>query len=156
MLSNGLAQQSSRLPANALVGHSIGGTFAAIFADAEPARIQKLLLLEAPLRFGAEAGSLALIVGSSSADVVAQLTGGAAGSLLDVESCAAALEEFIVGRWHDAGASLVEPEALSIHQRTAGRSTNSSNRGGSSRTLLSNYIAPTRSPAASSASRVDK
>jgi polyhydroxyalkanoate synthase len=101
----------------ALVGHSIGGTFAAIFAAAEPERIQKLLLLEAPLRFGAETGSLALMVGSSGADVVAQLTDGAPGSLLDVASCAAAPEEFIVGRWHDAGASLLDPEALSIHLR---------------------------------------
>ena len=48
-----------------LIGHSIGGTFAAIFAASEPDRIQKLLLITAPLRFGVEAGALAPIVGGS-------------------------------------------------------------------------------------------
>jgi polyhydroxyalkanoate synthase len=101
-----------------LIGHSIGGTFAAIFAASEPDRIQKLLLITAPLRFGVEAGALAPIVGGSlPAGMVMDLAGGAPGSLLDVASCAGAPEEFIAGRWQDAVASLLEPEALFIHLR---------------------------------------
>jgi polyhydroxyalkanoate synthase len=41
-----------------LIGHSIGRIFAAIFAASEPDRIQKLLLITAPLRFGVEVGAL--------------------------------------------------------------------------------------------------
>jgi polyhydroxyalkanoate synthase len=39
-----------------LAGHSIGGTLAAIFAALRPERVQALVLLEAPLHFGADAG----------------------------------------------------------------------------------------------------
>jgi polyhydroxyalkanoate synthase len=101
-----------------LIGHSIGGTFAAIFTAREPERVQKLLLLAAPLRFGKEAGDLAPIVGASlPGNTVAELAGGVPGSLLDVASCAGAPEEFVAGRWQDAFASLLEPEAFLVHQR---------------------------------------
>jgi polyhydroxyalkanoate synthase len=49
--------------------------------------------------------------------MVAQLAGGVPGSLLDVAGCARAPEEFMAGRWRDAVASLLEPEALFIHLR---------------------------------------
>lgn len=101
-----------------LVGHSLGGTFAAISAACTPQLVGKLLLIEAPLRFGPEAGALAAIVESSPhADLIAQITGGAPGSLLDVASCAAAPEEFLAGRWQDAAACALDPEAWAIHQR---------------------------------------
>ena len=101
-----------------LVGHSIGGTFAAILAADAPDLARKLLLIEAPLRFGPEAGALAPIVGSSPpADLIARFTGGAPGSLLDLASSAGAPEEFIVGRWQDAAACALDAEAWSIHQR---------------------------------------
>ena len=94
------------------------GTFAAIFAAREPDRVRKLLLVAAPLRFRVEAGGFAVIVrGSLSAHTVAELFGGVPGSLLDVASCAGAPEEFIAGRWQDAFASLLEPEAVLMHQR---------------------------------------
>jgi polyhydroxyalkanoate synthase len=51
------------------------------------------------------------------ADTVAELVGGVPGSLLDVASCAGAPEEFVAGRWQDAFASLLEPEAFLVHQR---------------------------------------
>ncbi len=84
----------------------------------EPDRVQKLLLVTAPLRFGPVAGGFALVVsGSMSALTVAELFGGVPGSLLDVASCAGAPEEFIAGRWQDACASLLEPGAILVHQR---------------------------------------
>lgn len=101
-----------------LIGHSLGGTFAAIFAAAEPERVGKLLLIEAPLRFGADAGALAPIVGiSPRAEAVTQLTAGVPGSLLDIASCVGAPEEFIAGRWQDAAACALDADAWSIHQR---------------------------------------
>jgi polyhydroxyalkanoate synthase len=101
-----------------LIGHSIGGSFAAIHAAAEPEAVGKLLLLQAPLRFGPKAGALAPVVGSApQAEMVAQLTRGAPGSLLDIASCAGAPDEFIAGRWQDAAACAADGEAWSIHQR---------------------------------------
>jgi polyhydroxyalkanoate synthase len=111
-----IARRHGRKPV--LVGHSLGGTFAAIFAAAEPERVQKLLLVEAPLRFGPDTGALALVVGASPpAGLVANLAGGAPGSLLDMASTAGAPGEFIAGRWQDAAASFLDWGALSIHQR---------------------------------------
>jgi polyhydroxyalkanoate synthase len=111
-----VAERHGREPA--VAGHSIGGTFAAIFAAAEPEHLGKLLLIESPLRFGTKAGALAPLVGiSPHADTLMHLAGGAPGSLLDVASTAAAPEEFISGRWEDAAASLLDPEGLAIHQR---------------------------------------
>ena len=101
-----------------LVGHSLGGTFAAIFAADQPRRAGKLLLIEAPLRFGPEAGALAPIVASSPpADAIAAFAGGAPGSLLDIASSAGAPEEFVAGRWFDAAACALDPGGWSIHQR---------------------------------------
>jgi len=100
------------------IGHSLGGTFAAIFGATHPGAARKLLLIEAPLRFGPEAGALAAIVSASPpADMVAALASGAPGSLLDIASSASAPEEFVAGRWQDAAVSLVDPGAWPIHQR---------------------------------------
>jgi len=70
----GLADYADRLPLAALdviseetgsaaallAGHSLGGTLAAIFASLRPERVRGLVLIEAPLAFGAsEAGPLA-------------------------------------------------------------------------------------------------
>ena len=101
-----------------LIGHSLGGTLAAIFTASQPDRIQRLLLILAPLRFAAEAGAFAAIVnGSPRADVVMQFTGGTSGTLLDMVSSLCAPAEFIAGRWQDAAASILDPSALDIHQR---------------------------------------
>ena len=101
-----------------LIGHSLGGTLEAIFTASQPDRIQRLLLILAPLRFAAEAGAFAAIVnGSPRADVVMQFTGGTSGTLLDMASSVCAPEEFIAGEWQDATASLFDPSALHIHQR---------------------------------------
>lgn len=68
----GLAEYVERLPKAAihviesetgikapiLAGHSLGGTFAAIFAALHPGRVGGLVLADAPLAFGAEGGPL--------------------------------------------------------------------------------------------------
>ena len=45
-----------------VLGHSLGGTLAAISAALEPDSVSKLVLISAPLRFGEETGALAPIV----------------------------------------------------------------------------------------------
>src|SRR3954453_19958082 len=45
-----------------LAGHSLGGTLAAITAARYPDRVHALVLVESPLRFGADAGALAPLV----------------------------------------------------------------------------------------------
>lgn len=109
-----IAEEQGRAPI--LVGHSLGGTIAAILAALEPDRVRKLLLIEAPLRFGEQTGALrpiALFPGSwlgRAADPVP-------GTLLDIASVAAAPEEFSFGRWSDAWASIPDVEAVAIHSR---------------------------------------
>jgi len=101
-----------------LVGHSIGGTLAAMFAALERERVGKLLLIEAPLRFGAHAGALSSVVTMSPRVwPVAESVQHAPGTLLDAASVTAAPEEFVIGRWCDALASLLDPELAAIHAR---------------------------------------
>lgn len=101
-----------------LVGHSLGGTFAAIFSALNPDRIRKLVLVEAPLRFGEHTGSLASVVSvSPSAWLFAKWLGGAPGSLLDIASVSADPEEFVLGPWLDRWMSALDPDAMAIHAR---------------------------------------
>ncbi|WP_213287960.1 alpha/beta fold hydrolase [Bradyrhizobium sp. sGM-13] len=94
-----------------LVGHSLGGTLAAITAAIEPRLVSKLVLVEAPLKFGEQTGALAPIVLSSP---IAPLDA-VPGSLLGLASVIAAPEEFVIGRYSDSCTSLLDPEALAIH-----------------------------------------
>lgn len=75
----GLADYANRFPAAAvkaiaaetgrrevqLAGHSLGGTFAAIFAALHPERVRGLILIDAPLAFGATGGPLARAVAAA-------------------------------------------------------------------------------------------
>src|SRR5947209_15837367 len=110
-----IASEHGRAPI--LVGHSLGGTLAAIAAAMEPHRVDKLVLIEAPLRFGEHTGALRPITAFPDS----WLFGGSArtipGSALDLASVAAAPDEFSVGRWSDAWASLGDAQALAIHAR---------------------------------------
>jgi polyhydroxyalkanoate synthase len=45
-----------------LTGHSLGGTFAAIFASLHPERVRGLALLEAPLSFCQDRGAIASLI----------------------------------------------------------------------------------------------
>lgn len=94
-----------------LVGHSLGGTLAAITAALEPPLVSKLVLIEAPLKFGEQTGALEPIVFSSSAVP----PGCVPGSLLDLAGVAAAPDEFVFAPYADACACLQDQEASAIH-----------------------------------------
>lgn len=99
-----------------LMGHSLGGTFAAIFAAARPHLVRGFVLLSAPLCFARRA--------SRFSDAVAERgpasLGGAAlvpGSMLS-EFCAyAAPEIFVWSRFNDAARCMADPGAMDIHLR---------------------------------------
>ncbi|MCX8102091.1 MAG: hypothetical protein RMK81_05480 [Geminicoccaceae bacterium] len=99
-----------------LVGHSLGGTFAAIAALAAPARARGLVLVHAPLGFAP--GS------SPFRDALVRLAphlsagdGLVPGSLLSFVSAAAAPATFLAERAADALACAGDPEALRLHLR---------------------------------------
>jgi polyhydroxyalkanoate synthase len=99
-----------------LIGHSLGGTLAAIFCTYEPRASRGLVLLGAPLSFEtASSGFRDALVSLAPAsmsefDVVA-------GSLLAQASAAASPKTFFWARWKDAALSLHDPRALAIHAR---------------------------------------
>jgi polyhydroxyalkanoate synthase subunit PhaC len=99
-----------------LMGHSLGGTLAAIFCALEPHSAQGLVLLGAPLCF--ERGSsrfrdgLVSIVPSTLPE-----DGAVPGSLLSQASVAASPHEFLWSRWFDAAFSLGDPSAMDMHAR---------------------------------------
>jgi polyhydroxyalkanoate synthase len=129
----GLAEYAHRLPALALdaieaeadrpspllAGHSLGGTFAAIFSTLHPERVGGLVLADAPLAFGDQGGPLAQ---AAKAMPHARAIRGAAGSpvpgsVINALSVGAAPEAFQLQRVTDFAASLFDPRALAIHAR---------------------------------------
>jgi polyhydroxyalkanoate synthase len=100
-----------------VVGHSLGGTFAALFAARHAECIAGLVLIEAPLRFGAHAGAFAPVVASAPhASLIAGPVGAAPGTLLDVVSVTAAPQEFLWGRSMDAWAVIGGTEPMKLHR----------------------------------------
>jgi len=99
-----------------VIGHSLGGTLAAIFCALQPQSVRGLVLLGAPLCFEQASSrfrdSLVAIVPStlSETDVVA-------GSLLSQVSAIASPNTFLWSRLMDAALSLADPSALDIHAR---------------------------------------
>lgn len=130
--SGGLAEQAGHLldravaaveadsgrPRPVLAGHSLGGTLAAIFTASRPGRVRGLVLLEAPLRFGPEAGALApLVAASPGAAGITATYGDAPGSLLTYGSLAAAPDSFLWSVLADRLQSWGDPEARRRHGR---------------------------------------
>jgi len=99
-----------------LMGHSLGGTFAAIFGALEPQCIRGLVLLGSPLCFQPGSSrfrdSLVSIAPAtlSDMDIVP-------GSLLSQISALAAPDSFIWARMRDAALSIADPVARDIHAR---------------------------------------
>ena len=101
-----------------LAGHSIGGTLAAIFAALHPERVEALVLLEAPLHFGADAGAFAPLVATAPRiGSLLKTLGNVPGCFLDFTSVTAAPLTFQWSRWVDALESLQDVRALRTHLR---------------------------------------
>jgi polyhydroxyalkanoate synthase len=99
-----------------LIGHSLGGTLAAIYCTLEPQSVRGLVLLSAPLCF--EPGS------SQFRDALVSMpspgfcgNGAVAGSLLSQGSALASPGTFLWLRWLDAALSMADPSSLDIHRR---------------------------------------
>lgn len=98
-----------------LVGHSLGGTLAALFAARHPDQVRGLVLLEAPLHFGPDAGALApLVAASPDGGWIRDVFGVVPGSFLDLASTAASPRSFVVERYLDLVRSLATPQ-LRVH-----------------------------------------
>jgi polyhydroxyalkanoate synthase len=100
----------------AIAGHSLGGTFAGIFATLHPERVAALALLASPLRFGRDVG----IFGNAVTDARARgmfspAPGSVPGSLLTTASFLASPDTFGWERIMDWYQSMADPEALRVH-----------------------------------------
>lgn len=99
-----------------LMGHSLGGTLAAIYCSLEPLSTRGLVLLATPLTFEPASSrfrdGLVSLLPSTFPE-----NGVVAGSLLSQVSAAACPQEFLWSRWTDAALSLSDPSAMDIHAR---------------------------------------
>lgn len=100
-----------------LVGHSLGGTFAAIFATLFPERVGGLVLADAPLAFGEHGGPFTRAMAAiPHARIIRNLAGSPIpGSLINMLSVAAAPEVFEAQRFANLASSWFDPQALRIH-----------------------------------------
>ena len=99
-----------------LIGHSLGGTLAAIFAALAPESVRGLVLLCAPLCFAPSTSrfrdALVSLVPSTLSDVDP-----VPGSLLSHMSALSSPDTFIWSRLMDAALSIADPHAMEIHAR---------------------------------------
>lgn len=101
-----------------VLGHSLGGTLAAIFAARRPDRLAGLGLLSTPLCLPAGVSRLrdalaALPAVPTAADEVVP------GALLAQASALASPATFVTARWSDAAATALDPRAREVHARVA-------------------------------------
>ena len=102
-----------------LAGHSLGGTFAAIYAAFNAKRVRALVLVDAPLRFGNEGGPIARIAKRfPGVAAIADLTGSPIpGSVLTLLAVSVFPEDFLLKRYLDLVTSLPDPKAMDLHLR---------------------------------------
>ena len=98
-----------------VAGHSLGGTFAAIFSTLHPDLMQGLITLGAPMHFGPDAGVFAPLVAATRSSGVQLPAMNVPGTFLDTVSYLAAPFAFGVSRWMDWLLSLGDKEAMRIH-----------------------------------------
>ena len=99
-----------------LMGHSLGGTLAAIHAAIEPGTIGKLVLLSSPLCFRPDESAFCDALISLVPDPVSD-SAPYPGSLLSQASAAASPGTFVWSRLMDATASLIDSHAMDIIAR---------------------------------------
>ena len=99
-----------------LLGHSLGGTLAAIFSSYKPERIKGLVLAASPLHFGAGVGSLdtAVALFGGLRDAIG-IFGNVPGSFLDAVASGADPGTFVFYPNMDLMESLSEPGAMKTH-----------------------------------------
>lgn len=108
------ASDGGRQPA--LIGHSLGGTFAAIHAAAEPSSISGLVLLGAPLCFASESSRFRDAVVALAPAHLSE-TSVVPGFVLS-EFCAIATPDiFVWSRWADLALEFGDPWAVEMHMR---------------------------------------
>ncbi len=101
-----------------LAGHSLGGTFSAIFAALHPARVRGLVLVEAPIHFGPDVGVFGPAVAAApSAHLLTRALGNVPGTFLTAAAFLAAPGTFGWSRWIDRLRSLPACTALQTHLR---------------------------------------
>ena len=101
-----------------LAGHSLGGVLATIFSCLHPRQVRALLLLEAPLHFGADAGDFApLVAATPDAAPIEATFGEIPGSFLNLVSGLAAPHAFQWERHLDLALAMTNPAAFATHMR---------------------------------------
>lgn len=99
-----------------LIGHSLGGTLAAVFAALHPERLHGLVLIGAPLCFAPGSSPFRDAVVRLAPPGLSEM-GSVPGSLLSQLSAVASPATFVWSRLADATLSLAEPDALGIQAR---------------------------------------
>jgi polyhydroxyalkanoate synthase len=101
-----------------LAGHSLGGTFAAIFAALHPERVRGLVLIEAPVHFDERMGAFGpLVARAPRADALTARRARVPGSFLDAVSHLASPTTFIGSPQVDRLQSALDLRALRTHLR---------------------------------------
>jgi polyhydroxyalkanoate synthase subunit PhaC len=101
-----------------VAGHSLGGTLAAIFAALHPNWVKGLILLGAPLHFGANVSVFGPLVNMApKASKLTEMLGNIPGSFLNTVSYMAAPVTFGWSRWADWVLSMADPQAMQTHLR---------------------------------------
>ncbi len=99
-----------------VIGHSLGGTLAAIYAAARPESIRGLVLLGAPLCFEPSESQFRDALVSLVPEDISD-SAPFPGSLLSHMSALASPRTFLWSRLMDAAMSIADPHALEIHAR---------------------------------------
>lgn len=110
-----IVAERSRGALPCLVGHSLGGTLAAIACALHPSLARGLVLLGAPLSFEPGSSRFRDLVVSAPAELPDD--GVVAGSLLSQGCALLSPATFLWPRWMDAALSLTDPAAMDIHMR---------------------------------------
>lgn len=113
-----VARERGGARAPILVGHSLGGTLAAVFAAHDPKAAGGLVLLGAPLCFGAGISPFRDALASMSGLPPGEATA-VPGSMLTLASVLASPRTFLWSRLADLRASLADPRAVELHLRVA-------------------------------------
>ncbi|HNY65198.1 MAG TPA: alpha/beta fold hydrolase [Deltaproteobacteria bacterium] len=99
-----------------LAGHSLGGTFSAIFTSLLPERVRGLMMVGAPVNFGPGIGALdTLVAGGPRAETITEGLGNVPGTFLNTVSALASPRSFQQERAWDWLISLADFESFRTH-----------------------------------------